>query len=574
LPSILAPYEVDLVVYPSRLPDIGEHMKVMGRVFRHFNDYEPDYDDDFVRKWLIDRNEDMSYYDNYGIVKITKDNARAALSRYDRPEDPFDDEVKRLYDVAEEWLWLEFGPYISGSRVYSSEEVESHLKDDKSPGAPWNLVGILSKGDYFDEKLEFYVKYWDALSTPNYIRSLCSSSGKEEIRPSEKIKAGKIRSVISMEVSHVKAHSQLCLDQNELLMSTIGKHSSRLGLVMQYGGWNELNDYMSCFDPIPSTMELDGDKFDARYRWYCFQKIRNFRYRCLHPMFQTSANWSRMCNLYHELCFAPFLDVDGHVYSRECGNPSGQACTTPDNIFKNFMDIVVLWHLIMPQSYHNYRDFKEHLRMCIVGDDINVSVKPVIQHIFNVKSIFAYMHRIDMVYTTPCENFRYNYECEFLGHGFQEIHGMYLPVINCQKMKTSMLRFNTTGDISMTIIRACGLRNETFACIHCRIWFNELIYALREKFGLSDDPAIVAAWKSYKTDAELWSQYTGYSYSDVCAALASVARSPEYKSATFQNLSFQEFHSLFDLFQNVEVQEVQDHPKGGQERGQSSQESL
>lgn len=116
----------------------------------------------------------------------------------------------------------------------------------------------------------------------------------------------------------------------------------------------------------------------------------------------------------------------------------------------------------------------------------------------------------------------------------------------------------------MTIIRACGLRSETFACIHCRLWFNDLIYSLREKYGSSTDPTIVDAWKAYKTDAELWSQYTGYSYSDVCAALASVARSPEYKSASSQ-ISFQKFHSLFDQSRNVEIQES-DHPKGGQER--------
>jgi len=539
LPSILAPYGLDLVVFPPRLPDIGNHMKVMGRVYRHFSDSIPDYEDVFVRKWLEDRGEDMSYYSHYDVTTITREYARAALARYDREMDPFTPEIKALYDIAAEWLWLEFGPHMSNSRVISSEAAEAHLNNDKSPGAPWTLVGILSKGDYFELKCDDYVKYWDLLATPNYIRSLCSSSGKEEIRPAEKVHAGKIRSTISMEVGHVKAHTQLCLDQNEMLMATVGKHSSCLGIVMQYGGWDKLNTRMSRFAPVPSTMELDGDKFDARYRWYVFQKVRDFRYRCLRADYRTPENYARLCNIYRELCFAPFLDVDGHVYSREVGNPSGQACTTPDNIFKNFMDIVVLWLKIMPASYHNYRDFKRCLELCIVGDDINISVHPDIQHLFNAKKVMEYSHHIDMVYTTPTEEFRHNYECEFLGHGFQNVMGIYLPVINCVKMRTSMLKFNTTGEIWETIVRACGLRNETFACVHCRCWFSELIRDLKKEYGRSDDSQIVDAWKSYKTDAELWSLYTGLKYSDVCVALASATGPPEYKSAQSQSTNSQ-----------------------------------
>lgn len=534
LPSILAPYELGLEVHAPRLSDIGAHMKVMGHVFRHFNDGVPDYEDEFVRKWLDRRGEDMSYYDGFGVTTITKENARLALSRYDRCEDPFSEGVKRLYDIAEQWLWLEFGNHIGGSRVYSSEQVEAHLRPDKSPGAPWTLVGILSKGEYFDQKCEFYAKYWDALATPDYIRSLCSSSGKEEMRPTEKLLANKVRSTISMETSHVKAHSMLCLDQNEMLMKTIGKHSSALGIVMQYGGWNDLDRRMSAHGPMPCTLELDGNQFDSRYRWYCFKKVRNFRFRCLHPEYQTQENWTRMHNLYYDLCFAPFLDVDGHVYSRECGNPSGQACTTPDNIFKNFMDIVVLWHLIMPESYHNYADFHRYLIMCIVGDDINISVHPSIQHLFNAKKIFEKMHEIDMVYTTPSMEFRYNHECEFLGHGFEMVFGMYLPVIDCRKMRTSMLKFNTSGEIWETVVRCIGLRNETFACPHCRLWFADLYQALFEEHGASTDPRVVEAFLSYKTDADLWSMYTGLSYSDVCAAMASAMEFPEYKTAYVQ----------------------------------------
>jgi hypothetical protein len=542
VPSVLVPYEVGLVVYPPSLPDLGTYMKVKGRLIRHCEDSFPDYDDEIVMKWLRDRGEDLSYYSHYGVTNITKEYTRTALARYDRPLDPFSEDVKKLYDIAAEWLFLEFGPYMSNSRVLSSEAVEAHLRDDKSPGIPWTLVGIHTKGDYFTAKCDFYCKYWDVLATDDYIRTLCSSSGKEEIRPMEKVSVGKIRSTISMEASHVKAHCQLTLDQNEMLMKSVGKHSSYLGLVMQYGGWDKLNTRMSRFAPVPSTLELDGKEYDARYRWLLFQKVCAFRFRCLRREDQTHDNWVRLQNIYREVCFGLLVDSDGHVYSRQCGNPSGQACTTPDNIFKNFMDIVVMWHIIMPSSYHKFEFFKQLLVMCIVGDDLNVSVHPSIQHVFNWQSISSNMHLIDMVYTTPCENFRHNHECEFLSHGFEESMGVYLPVISCQKMRTSMLRFNTSGTLQETIIRACGLRNETFACAHCRHWFSELIEYLR-KYSRPFD--CVDAWKLYKSDAELWSLYTGYKYSDVCAALHRAVGPPEYKTASSQSTFYSQSYSPY-----------------------------
>lgn len=537
LPSILVPYGLpDLVVHSPRLAPIGNYMKCMGHLFRHFNDSQPDYDDSFVLKFVTDRGEDLSYYDGFDVVPQVKEHARKALARYDRIEDPFTDDVKQFYDIAGHWLELEFGSYLQDSKIVSNDYVEQHLRDDKSPGAPWNMVGIRTKGEFFEQKPEFYVTYWDKLATADHIRSLSSSSIKEELRDAEKVRNGQVRTIISMDVAHVKAHCQLALDQNMRLMYSCGKHSSCLGIVMQYGGWNQLNERMSAFGPLPCTLELDARQFDSRYRYYCFCLVRNFRFKMLAREFQTEANWIRLSNLYWELCFSPLVDVDGNVFSRECGNPSGQACTTPDNIFKNFMDIVVIWHLIMPESYHNYRDFHRFLILCIVGDDINISVHPAIQHLFNAKRIFDVMGQLDMEYTTPCMSFRHNYNCEFLSHGFEEMLGIYVPVIDCKKMRTSMLKFNVSGEIWETIARACGLRSETFGCIHCREWFSDLIKELKRAHGYSTDPKVIEAWKSYKTDAELWSLYTGLKYSDVCTALASAARSPEYKFAQSNNL--------------------------------------
>jgi hypothetical protein len=147
--------------------------------------------------------------------------------------------------------------------------------------------------------------------------------------------------------------------------------------------------------------------------------------------------------------------------------------------------------------------------------------------------------------------------------------GVHLPVIDCRKMKTSMLKFNTSGEMWETIVRANGLRNETFACPHCRHWFSELIADLRTETVNSLDQQVIDAWKSYKTDADLWSLYTGLKYSDVCVALASVMEFPEYKTALDQS-DPKSFLSLsLSLSQKLRLQDGKDK---GQEDQKGSQE--
>lgn len=270
-----------------------------------------------------------------------------------------------------------------------------------------------------------------------------------------------------------------------------------------------------------NTIELDGKKFDGRFRYYCMKKIRDFRFKMLAQEYRTPENKARLKHLYYELAHSPLVNVDGGVYGRACGNPSGQACTTPDNLFKNFMDIVVLWHLIMPVEYHTYTHFSQLLILCVVGDDINISVHPTIQHLFNAKAIQDKMTVIDMEYHFASMEFRHNYECTFLGHAFEfcEIpklgYGMYLPVIDCNRMRSNMLIYNEDHTIQNSIIRACGLRNETFACLSCRGWFLGLIEYLRKLTADDTTLETLNAWKNYNTDMDLWKIYSGKQLMDV-----------------------------------------------------------
>lgn len=274
---------------------------------------------------------------------------------------------------------------------------------------------------------------------------------------------------------------------------------------------------------IKASIALDAKKFDSRYRAMIFELVCRFRYFCLSPRFRTKQNWDRLVHLYEQLASAPLVNVDGRVYARGIGGPSGHYCTTPDNSFKSFLDICVLWLLIMPdcldgqgRHFHCYESFVYYIEMCITGDDVNVSVEESIHGWFNPKSIMSISWKIDMEYTCEFMEFNFNYNLTFLGHAFQSTYiskygfNMYLPVINCVKMRSNMLIYNQHQKPAYTIIRCCGLRNETFACESCRNWFQLLFEFLTDRYIYDQDPEIINAFKNYKTDDELFALYTGF----------------------------------------------------------------
>jgi hypothetical protein len=489
-------------------------MLYIGSIPRFFNEKEPDYYDQSVHDYLISIGEEPTAYGKYGVVPKREGQSTIALRRYDKVAS-FTSHVDGLYDIAGDWLEKCFGKYLSGSRVLSYDEALEWLKPDKSPGLPWTAKYPFKCDYHMSDDGNFFAKYYDLLATPSYIRSLCSVSVKEELRLRTKIDAGGIRTIVSMDVNHVTAHTMLTQNMNSKLIRHHKKLPIKIGLNPFAGGFHELNEFMTKFGNFPNVLELDGVQFDGNFRKKCFDKICNFRFKMLRKSDRTDENFIRLTNLYTELSNAPMVDVDGSVYSRKVGNPSGQACTTPDNSFKNWMDVVVLWLLSTPITLHSYEYFEKTINCCIVGDDLNIEVHPSIQHIFNVNSIKKFKEDILMDYHFASDDFRYNKDCTFIGHSFVEVdiptlgYPMLLPSIDCEKMRSSLLVYNEEKTNAHSIIRACGLRNETFACGECRQFFADYIDYMKEKHRNDIDPDIVSAFKNYLTDRELWILYSG-----------------------------------------------------------------
>lgn len=518
---------------PDPSKDLGEHMPYLGRVQRFYRPSHPDHLDRDVHAYIHTRGETMDDYQHYRVAASTLENATISISRYNRPSDPLSAKVKQYYTTAAGWMQRVLAPHLSNSDMATYSQVIEWLAPKKSSGYPWNLE-FQYKEDYYGTEFgeSFWAKYWEKLATDDYIRSLAAIVVKKEVRSSEKLDRGSVRTISAMDVNHTIAILMFCLLMFQRLIYTHLRHFSALGTVPLYGGWHKLGVGRDAkFNFRAATLELDGVAFDRSLLEFVLNLIRDVVWSFLAKEHRTEDNWVRFKNLFYEIIHCPLVNLNGDVYGRSVGNTSGNGITSLINTLKNFLDCAVLWMIITEGNsgfFHNYDAFTRYVDLVLNGDDNNTTVDPDIHHLFNVESIRAAAPEISMEYTFASEQYRLFTECEFLGHGFRLVnvprlgHAMYLPVGPCNKMRTNMLIFNESGTPANTIVRACGLRNETFGCADCREWFADLIEYLREKYQRSRDPEIVAAWKNYLSDQEIWEIYTGHTAEDVRTSPASM----------------------------------------------------
>lgn len=496
-------------------------MPNVARVYRAFKPKNPNYDDEYVLQWLRAEG-DTEKYDKYMVVPRSVLISRKALSRYNKPCVLAPD-VRDEYVQCSDWLYREFH-CMKGSVCTSYDDLlTNHLDPSKKPGYPWCLKYIDKQAYWIGPDANFFNKYWDSLETERPIQPFAMAFIKEELRETEKVLDNNARTVVAIDVNHLVAHSFFVMDQNiRLKNACLDDNASALGLNLFHGGADRLYHYMCPWGDICCLLSIDGKKFDSSFFPLAFDLIYELRYNFLSTNWRIPVNRVRLFELKKQIYEGLIVDIDGSVYYHWTGNLSGQASTTPDNILKNFMDFVYHYKRNVPPELRTYEKFKELTRLAIVGDDVLLSVHPSIQKYFNKVSINRTAPEIGMVYEFEHDEFKRFRDISFIGHRFKlmKIPGtdleMYFPDIDCQKMRCSMVRFSTEKTLAYSIIRCCGLRNETFACESCRNWFSSLFDFLVSQIPRPHTWAIKQALKNHLTDAELWSQYSGLTSAHIC----------------------------------------------------------
>lgn len=488
-------------------------LKCVGQCFRILKDTNPNYTSLDVVNWI--NTVGGIQHEEYGIVPRNTGISRKSLDRYAKPPNPMSSDVEMIWLYAASALPREFG-FLMNSRMSSYDESIRGLDSTKSPGYPWTLK-YPTKFDYWhSEDANWFDYFWSQLATDD-ISIIHSCSVKEEMRKKEKILDKNCRTMFAVDVNLIVSQSIFFKNQSETLVNNNLKCCSALGTSLFNGGAQKIYDYMTPWGFIPNMYSIDAKQFDSSFHVVAMRSIYGFRYNMLHSDYKSELNKMRVNNIARLLSEGYIVDIDGRIYLKLTGNPSGQFMTTADNILKNFVDCLSIWCMSVPQSYKNYDSWKKYTRMLFVGDDILMSVHPDFLQYYNYESFQANSKYIGMTYEFENTVPKYFGELSFIGHTFKQVKipdqnfMMWLPDIDCIKMRNAVRNYNThlgkPTEKANLISMICGLRLETFACESCRKYFSDLFFYIVSLYG--DDQYVKIAMKGFLTDDELWSLFSG-----------------------------------------------------------------
>jgi len=489
-------------------------LECVGRFFRVLKDTDRDYDSSVVLNY-IHRIGDVEYKE-YGIVPRNIRISRKSLNRYSKFPHPYDAESEKYYRFAAQGLYQEFA-VLKNSDVVSYDEAVFSLDPTKSPGYPWTLK-YPTKGEYWlSDDSVWFDRFYSQLGTFNPPSIIHSCSVKEELRKIEKIQQENCRTMFAVDVNLITAQAMLFKRQADLFVSTHLQHCSALGLSLFNGGAQKLFEYLTPWGWIDNMFSIDGKQFDSNFTKLAMDLIYKFRFDMLDPQYQTPENELRCKNIARMLCEGYIIDIDGKVYGKLIGNPSGQFLTTADNIKKNFVDCFYIWCRSVPRQYRNWASFKKYVRILFVGDDIIMSVHPDFLQYYNYDSFMKWCGTIGMTYEFEFKEPRKWGELSFIGHTFvkRKVPGypfeMWFPDIDCVKMRNAALHYNTHKGLvtehENLVSIICGLRMETFACDSCRKWFAGLYDYVMSLYGHERNVKIASS--GYKCDADMWKLFSG-----------------------------------------------------------------
>jgi hypothetical protein len=447
----------------------------------------------------------------FDLPKPNKEASYKSLAKYAKCERPLTVQDVLDFNLAWEWTFRHFSPFMGDSKVLELDEAISRLNMKTSSGLPWSTK-FTTKGALFDNYPEieiFLAKDWNDLVKEDWT-CIATNSLKEELRPDAKIIKNSIRTFTAMPV-HATVHgTRLFADMNEKMYNTNLQHSSAIGLSPMGGDWQRLFDHLKIF---PEGWALDEAEYDSSLRAHLMWGCALFRWRCLAPEYQTADNLNRIKNYYRNLINTVICTLDGFLIMKKLGNPSGSVNTVTDNTLILYTLLAYAWIKATKGTEHeNYTSFDTNTRLALVGDDNTWTVHPDFINIYNAEFVISVWKGIGITTTTDSIAPRPVKDLDFLSANFINYDGIMLPYFNRNKLMRSIYyaRRHNQSPIS-TLERVAGLLMIGWADIAFRKYCRHLVKWLIDRYGklLANDPEWKNALCGYKTDPEMFLLFTG-----------------------------------------------------------------
>lgn len=171
------------------------------------------------------------------------------------------------------------------------------------------------------------------------------------------------------------------------------------------------------------------------------------------------------------------------LYEWTSGIPSGHPLTALMNSLYNMVAFRYCWYA----AVHDFTPFKDHVRLCVLGDDNIFNVSEKYRPVFNELTICEYMKELGLTYTTDLKvtavvPFRPLNELNFLKRKwrYEPLKGVFVAPIDTETLYNMVMWTHDNGDPQLLRERVDQCRREW--ALHGEEMFNNNFLPMYRKF--------------------------------------------------------------------------------------------
>ncbi len=248
-----------------------------------------------------------------------------------------------------------------------------------------------------------------------------NGSLKAEIRPAEKVLAGKTRTFTAAPIDTLLG-AKVCVDGfNNWFYSKHIICPWTVGMTKFYRGWDE---FLRKFPDGWIYCDADGSQFDNSLSPYLINAVLSIR---MWAMEEWDIGEQMLRNLYSEITYTPIACPDGTIVKKFKGNNSGQPSTVVDN---TLMVLLTMYYSLQKSGY----SAEEQEKVCVFyinGDDLCIAVHP--EHTVILDNMQGHFRELGLNYDFSSRHTRRE-DLWFMSHKGVLVDGIYIPKLEQERI--------------------------------------------------------------------------------------------------------------------------------------------
>lgn len=451
--------------------------------------------------------------ENWGVAQLTREAERRNLVKSDKPAAGWE---QRKLDWVRETIVQDYrAAGIKPCRPITLEESYEKQPKDTSPGFPGTSLGFQRKDAYWISRKTLFVA--EQRVKRDWVATVAL---KEEMRPIEKVEAGKTRVIYPCDAELNWRLGKYIIPVLEQFIAIWGESTSVLGVNMWYGGWNWLDRQLH----PPShdfSINIDVGGLDKSVTWRVYHAIASVVEVFLDLTDEEREDyWECIRGSY----FGWILTNKGYLI-RSLGLLSGLINTSLfGTMASEFYIRTCVMDCFSPhcgtsQDWWAYRyqwwDFvKDHSVWRILGDDNHFSCDYELGQYVTVSRLGEIAKTYGFEYEFSSPHWELPRQSAFLGVWTVRMGNVYVPMFDATKLAASLVlknrrSLNEFESAKRLLERALAFRILTFS--HPRWWwFDAFVWELVERYKeYSTNVSWQKLVRSIHTHQQLVYFYTG-----------------------------------------------------------------